>query len=41
LSPEDKKFLEKFTHLQRLSMNVTKLKSLDNMPKVKLIKVSG
>merc|ERR1712072_1098596 len=39
LSAEDKTFLEKFSNLQRLSMNVTKLKSLSNLPKSKIIKL--
>ena len=41
LTEVDKAFLEKFTNLQRLSMNATKLKSLGNFPSAKLIKVSA
>ena len=34
LTVEDKKFLEKFTTLQKLSLKHTKLNSLSNLPKI-------
>lgn len=41
LTPEDKKFLERFSNLVLLSLNSTKLKSVDNLPEAKLVKVSA
>lgn len=40
MTEADRKFLEKFTNLVKLSLNVTGLKSFDNFPKVKLIKLA-
>ena len=42
ISPNDKRFLERFDHLEFLSMNFLGLTSIENMPAIKtLIKVRG